>query len=88
MAALPSTLDADSDNITRVILWCVPRVTSTSFLKFMTYVPNSQVWLEPYLMAHHWNYNRSEVFGFFDQTWRPDGVEEREFGTEVTGTYI
>ncbi|XP_072027778.1 uncharacterized protein [Amphiura filiformis] len=39
---------AQSDDIARVILWCVPRTCSTAFLKCMTYVPDSQVWYEPY----------------------------------------
>ena len=40
-----------SNNCTRVMLWCIPRSVSTSFLKCMTNVPSSQCWFEPYLMA-------------------------------------
>ncbi len=36
----------------RVFLWCLPRSVSTSFLKCMTFVENSQIWHEPYMWAN------------------------------------
>ncbi|XP_072019651.1 uncharacterized protein [Amphiura filiformis] len=41
------------DPVTRVMMWCPPRSTSTAILKCLTYVPNSQVWCEPFLFADH-----------------------------------
>ncbi|XP_072028553.1 uncharacterized protein [Amphiura filiformis] len=72
----------------RVMLWCVPRSTSTAFLKCMTYVPNSQVWLEPYLMHYlfssHGN-NREQVVSFFQDIWKATEKEEiDEFGARIT----
>ena len=47
-AETQSNGSSTNNNLTKVNLWCVPRAVSTSFLKCMTYVPDSQVWLEPY----------------------------------------
>ncbi len=45
---LPNTAPSQS----RVFLWCLPRSVSTSFLKCMTFVENSQIWHEPYMWAN------------------------------------
>ena len=44
-----------TSDVVRVKLWCVPRSTSTAILKCMTYVPNSQVWFEPYLTGYFYS---------------------------------
>ncbi|XP_071829242.1 uncharacterized protein [Apostichopus japonicus] len=36
----------------RVFLWIVPRTCSTAFSKFMTFVDDTEVWMEPYLASH------------------------------------
>ncbi|XP_072027780.1 uncharacterized protein [Amphiura filiformis] len=40
-------------DLTRVILWSIPRSSSTAFLKCLTYVPDTQVWFEPYLSNYY-----------------------------------
>ena len=76
-------------NCTRVMLWCVPRTVSTSFLKCMTSVPNSQCWYEPYLMACYFSKygkNRNYVLSQMQQKW---GAEESltadTFASEIEG---
>ncbi len=62
-------------NCTCVMLWCIPRLVSTSFLKCMTNVPNSQCWYEPYLMAcdfSKYGKNRKEVLAEMQDKWIAD----------------
>ena len=33
---------------TRIILWCVPRTTSTAFLKCLCAIEGIEIWFEPY----------------------------------------
>ena len=71
-------------------LWCVPRTTSTSFLKCMTHVPNSQVWYEPF---GHWDLysshgkKRDAMIGILREYWEPDEADEKknDFAADVKG---
>ncbi|XP_072040327.1 uncharacterized protein [Amphiura filiformis] len=40
----------------KVFLWTCPRIVSTSFLKCMTYVPDTVAWHEPYLQISKFSY--------------------------------
>ncbi len=56
--------------ITRVMLWCMPRSMSTAFLKCMTYVPGTQAWYEPYLTCHiysRYERHRKTMYDFWRQ---------------------
>ncbi|XP_072051111.1 uncharacterized protein [Amphiura filiformis] len=56
------------NDITRVMLWCIPRSTSTAFLKCMTYVPNTLAWYEPYITCYiysKYGIHRKNVFEFW-----------------------
>ena len=71
----------------RVILWSTPRSVSTSFLKCMTAVPDSQMWYEPFTMAKYFSHDspyRDEIFPLLCNRWgaKDDG---RVFASEVPG---
>nr|XP_054747962.1 uncharacterized protein LOC129253552 [Lytechinus pictus] len=51
----PSTSSATTDSNqhqTRVMLWCTPRSTSTILTKCLSFVPNTQVYFEPYYFCY------------------------------------
>ncbi|XP_072030048.1 uncharacterized protein [Amphiura filiformis] len=82
---------AQSDDIARVILWCVPRTCSTAFLKCMTYVPDSQVWYEPYLMGFHFSdfAHRKTSIALLRDYWGGDIKEddENDFTSGISAGY-
>ena len=83
MAAAPT-----DKNVVRVILWCIPRTTSTSFLKCMTYVPNSQVWYEPFVfwdMYSKYGEKRESMVSLLREIW---GVDEGELTASIEGKAI
>ena len=63
-------------NVIRVILWCVPRSTSTAFLTCMTHVPNSQMWYEPYNACCQLGKHRKDCIEFNGQIW---GTKAEDF---------
>ena len=67
MATSSST--EDTSDIVRVILWCVPRSTSTAFLTCMTHVPNSQMWYEPYIVCYQFQRHGKELIEYNGQIW-------------------
>ncbi len=88
MAATQETSD-----ITRVILWALPRSVSTSFLKCMTKMPNSEMWFEPFWMARAYsNYGtpnrREECMHLLRESWGATEAHTSTFGTEVSGNNI
>ncbi len=76
-------------NCTRVMLWCLPRSVSTSFLKCMTNVPNSQCWYEPYLMACYFSKygkNRKHLLAEIEGKWGAEGSQTADtFASEIEG---
>ena len=40
--------DDVSKKRSRIILWCVPRTTSTAFLKCLSAIEGMEIWFEPY----------------------------------------
>ena len=62
-----------TSDVVRVKLWCVPRSTSTDILKCMTYVPNLQVWFEPYQMGYLYSKfgkNRKAITNMASELWK------------------
>ncbi|XP_072051066.1 uncharacterized protein [Amphiura filiformis] len=56
-----------NNDITRVMLWAIPRSTSTAFLKCMTYVPDTLAWYEPYWQCFHYSkygIHRQNIYDF------------------------
>ena len=49
------TVNDDGNDVaqTRVMLWCPPRSTSTILTKCLSFVPESQVFFEPYYNCYH-----------------------------------
>ncbi|XP_072014835.1 uncharacterized protein [Amphiura filiformis] len=52
----------------KVFLWASPRTVSTSFLKCMTYVPDTVAWHEPYLQIGKFSYQVEDPI--FSKTYR------------------
>ncbi len=83
----------EPSDITRVILWALPRSVSTSFLKCMTTMPNSEVWFEPFWMARAYsNYGkpnrREERIRVLRELWGAKEAHPSTFGTKVSGINI
>ncbi|XP_072024659.1 uncharacterized protein [Amphiura filiformis] len=80
----------DNSDIIRVMLWSLPRSVSTSFLKCITNVPNSQTWYEPYYMAFHFsNYgkHRKALIGTLQDVWGVTDGDTATFGSAISGGY-
>ncbi|XP_072021787.1 uncharacterized protein [Amphiura filiformis] len=78
----------ENSDISRVMLWSLPRSVSTSFLKCMTNVQNSQTWFEPYMQAYHYsNYgnHRKSLIGIIQATL---GLTEGACDTATFGSGI
>ncbi|XP_072175579.1 uncharacterized protein [Diadema setosum] len=52
MADSPSQPKGDIPQQSRVMLWCLPRSTSSVFTKCLSFVPDSQVFFEPYYFCY------------------------------------
>ncbi|XP_072028015.1 uncharacterized protein [Amphiura filiformis] len=83
----------ENSDIIRVMLWSVPRSVSTSFLKCMTNVPNSQTWYEPYWMAFWFsNYgkHRPGMVSRLQDAWKAKGDhgDTASFASEISGGYF
>ena len=77
-----------TSDVVRVKLWCVPRSTSTVFLKCMTYVPDSQVWYEPYLMGYFYSKygkHRSGIAKIASDLWKIDESLINDQNTHLDG---
>ncbi|XP_072021777.1 uncharacterized protein [Amphiura filiformis] len=80
----------ENSDLIRVMLWSLPRSVSTSFLKCITNVPNSQTWYEPYLMASHFsNYgkHRKDLVSTLQDAWGVKDGDTATFGTGILGGY-
>lgn len=74
-----SIIMATTKPVTRVMFWCPPRSTSTAILKCLTYVPNSQVWCEPFLFADYCGPDgtfRLEFMQWLRESWGVDDALE------------
>ncbi|XP_072024433.1 uncharacterized protein [Amphiura filiformis] len=85
-----SLVENNNNDITRVMLWCMPRSASTSFLKCMTYVPDTLAFFEPYSMCHR--YCKDEVIGQtvndFKQQYMPADITDNDKLQAIEGGYL
>ncbi|XP_072027724.1 uncharacterized protein [Amphiura filiformis] len=74
------------------MLWCVPRSVSTSFLKCMTNVPNSQMWYEPYIMTlecSNYGKYRKDMVNMMQDAWgAKETMTVATFGSGISGGYL
>ena len=80
-------------DVVRVKLWCVPRSTSTAILKCLTYVPNIQVWFEPYLSGYfHSKFGkyRNAMADYISSKWKIDvnDIDKNTYLEGISGKFV